>query len=276
MNSDQTGSRTEKLLCVAHEGAAGRASAALSAALLAALVLFAAPGARADAIASASVSNGACFTNQTIHGAAAASASTNCSYLAGNAPPFVIATGSASASVDAIGGTAQASVNSNDPTGISNSVNASGGWNVQGTIIGTGSGLLTLSDSGMTASTTGPDSAAVITLDISDPASSSFNSACEDSAGGCGPAFGTPMKISALVNSGDTVFLTFNASCAAVGVGTCNLNDPVKLTLSSNLQFNSSIPGFLSGGTAPEPSSLLLLGTGLLSFPWLRKRLSKK
>jgi len=143
VDRNQAGIRRGKLFCAAQAAAAWRPSVLPSVMLLASVGLFA-PGLRADSTASASVSNAACaFTNQSNHGATGASASTSCSYQAGNAPPFANETGRASASVDAIGGTAQASVNSNDPTGISNSVNASAGWNVQGTIIGTGSGTLT-------------------------------------------------------------------------------------------------------------------------------------
>jgi len=89
--------------------------------------------------------------------------------------------------------------------------------------------------------------------------------------------------VSTTVYNGELITLSANfgvSANATLGGGVLsasaesNLSDPLFLSLPAGAQFVSSVPGFLSGSTTvPEPSSALLLGSGLLlSMVLLRKR----
>ena len=112
-------------------------------------------------------------------------------------------------------------------------------------------------------------------------------SACLAVGNGAVPPFqtctGGNLMVSTTVYNGELITLSANfgvSANATLGGGVLsasaesNLSDPLFLSLPAGAQFVSSVPGFLSGATTvPEPSSALLLGSGLLlSMVLLRKR----
>lgn len=188
----------------------------------------------------------------------------------------------ASASVNMIVGSASASVLifGNGFGGVEG--HASGSWSNQGTIIGRPPfGTLILTGKDIHATVAG-DGAANIHLIIEDLGHNVLGSACWNSFGfaGCrGPSDGSTIHVPISVTNGEQVILSFVISCDSAVTSTsgsagCFATDPVSLSLSSGLQFKSTLPDFLSSGSTPtpEPGTLALFGTGLVAFGFVGRR----
>lgn len=177
---------------------------------------------------------------------------------------------------------AGASGSTNMLTGAS-SVSASPGgfsatasWTMLGTVGGaTGStGTITLSDAditGVSANSGGSVSLGVVDwLNPSDASYGCFNVGGTD---GCAP-YGGLLSASLSVTAGEQIFLSFDMSCSTSVddlTNGCSVSDPVSLSLSPGLTFDTTLPDFLSesatpAAATPEPSSLFLFGSGLLAL----------
>lgn len=75
----------------------------------------------------------------------------------------------------------------------------------------------------------------------------------------------------ARVTDGMPLEVKLTISCDAPAGTDCALADPITLTLSPGVVFNSSFPGFLRGST-PEPGTLALLGSGVLGLAGVARR----
>jgi len=80
---------------------------------------------------------------------------------------------------------------------------------------------------------------------------------------------GQPMLFEATVFAGA-------AECGTSCSGQAFITDPFSLDLPSGVTFTSASGEFPGGMTVPEPSSLMLLATGVLGVFWRRKQLSER
>lgn len=173
-------------------------------------------------------------------------------------------------------------------TGVASALASAGGysategWSIVGQVGGTAGsrGTMTFADYGITG--VSATSGASVSLEIDDwlnPSDVSYGCFSAGGMDGCEPYGASFISASLPVYAGEAIYLAFDMGCATSIYDTttsCAVSDPLTLTLSPGLTFNSTVPGLLSESAppapTPEPSTLLLFGTGLLALGYFRRR----